>query len=108
MTSRFTRLLAAGAAACAATASAQLPSVVRLAYDSAFEGYRSYREPEPRAWRDANDEARMLGGHVGQLKPSPPASAPREPTGSIPPQPHPDGSAPAKVAPHAGHAGHGK
>lgn len=37
-------------------------------YRSAFEGYRSLEEPRPIAWREANDEAARIGGHVGVLR----------------------------------------
>ncbi|HYC48674.1 MAG TPA: hypothetical protein VED01_24625 [Burkholderiales bacterium] len=34
-------------------------------YDSAFEGYRSYREESAGDWRAVNDEVGRVGGHVG-------------------------------------------
>ena len=48
------------------TASRPSPS---LQYRSAFEGYRPYREPEARSWRESNEEAGSLRGHAGHLKP---------------------------------------
>lgn len=37
-------------------------------YRSAFEGYRSLEEAKPIPWRDANDEAARIGGHIGILR----------------------------------------
>lgn len=37
-------------------------------YRSAFEGYRSLEEPKPLSWREANDEAARIGGHLGILR----------------------------------------
>lgn len=34
-------------------------------YDSAFAGYRGYRDESLAQWRDANDEAARAGGHSG-------------------------------------------
>lgn len=34
-------------------------------YDSAFAGYRGYREEPLAPWRDANDATARAGGHVG-------------------------------------------
>ena len=56
-------------AASGAAATSQPGVPVRLDYRSAFEGYRAYQEAETRSWREANDEAGLLAGHVGQLKP---------------------------------------
>lgn len=40
-------------------------------YRSPLNEYRSYRVDEPlRSWKDANDEAGRLGGHMGHLTPS--------------------------------------
>ena len=40
-------------------------------YRSPLNEYRPYRVDEPlRSWKDANDEARRLGGHMGHLAPS--------------------------------------
>jgi hypothetical protein len=41
---------------------AQVPA---FKYDSAFTGYRSFREEPLVPWRDANDETARAGGHVG-------------------------------------------
>ena len=43
-------------------------SVPVLPYRSAFEGYRSLEEPKPVPWRDANDAAARIGGHIGILR----------------------------------------
>lgn len=46
------------------------PQVLPL-YRSPLNDYRPYRVDEPlRSWRDANDEAGRLGGHMGHLTPS--------------------------------------
>ena len=37
-------------------------------YRSAFEGFRSLEEPKPVPWREANDEAARIGGHLGILR----------------------------------------
>ena len=79
-------------------------------YESAFAGYVPYREQKLAPWREANDEAARIGGHVGLFrgghagpsKPGPgqPAASPtREPAGQPPLR-----SAPQ--APHGGHKGH--
>src|SRR5688572_3436723 len=102
MTALIRTAFAAVAAACAAAALAQEPTG-RLEYRSAFAGYRSFEEPEARNWRDANEEARMLGGHVGQMKSASPTSSQGQdksrPTLQAPP---------AKPRPAEGHRGHGK
>ena len=84
-----------------------------LQYRSAFEGYRAYQEPTARSWREVNEEAASLGGHVGHLKPADTSTAPRltkpEATGAA-------GGAPPAAAPasaatkpaSAAHEGHGK
>ncbi len=41
------------------------------AYRSPLNEYRPYRVDEPlRSWKDANDEAGRLGGHMGHLTPT--------------------------------------
>ncbi|MDX1376921.1 MAG: hypothetical protein R3357_15245 [Burkholderiales bacterium] len=37
-------------------------------YRSAFDSYRPYEDTKLRSWREANDEARALGGHMGQVR----------------------------------------
>ena len=39
--------------------------VPAIKHDSAFDGYRGFREEPLAPWRDANDEAARAGGHVG-------------------------------------------
>jgi len=34
-------------------------------YESAFAGYRPYREEKVAPWRDVNDDVARVGGHVG-------------------------------------------
>jgi len=48
-------------------AEAQAP-VPASSYRSVFEDYRNLEEPKPIAWRDANDEAARVGGHIGILR----------------------------------------
>jgi len=36
--------------------------------ESAFAGYRGYRDDPPAPWREVNDEVRELGGHAGHLR----------------------------------------
>ena len=56
---------------------------------SAFESYRRYSEPDVAGWREMNEEARRIGGHVGIV---------REQRDPVKPG--------AKPAPEAGHGGH--
>ena len=54
----------------AATGEQPTPQALPV-YRSPLSEYRPYRVDEPlRAWRDANDEAGRLGGHMGHLTPS--------------------------------------
>ena len=133
-------LAAAVATACASTQAPSAPSSVgpafssELEYQSAFENYRAFEEPELISWQRANDEAGALGGHVGQMKPAgtftpAPVSRPEDAAGSKK-TPAAAASAPASAAPirsptaappqkplgtpvtaapaGAGHSGHGK
>ncbi|MGA0025719.1 MAG: hypothetical protein ACO3F9_13905 [Burkholderiales bacterium] len=34
-------------------------------YQSAFTGYQPFREEKTASWRDVNDEAARVGGHLG-------------------------------------------
>lgn len=43
-------------------ASAKVPPA---AYRSAFEGYRTFADPEAGDWRKANEEVGAAGGHAG-------------------------------------------
>jgi hypothetical protein len=52
--------------------------------ESAFAGYRSFRDEPLADWRAVNDEVRGLGGHAGHIR---------------------DGAAPADRAPPAGDRG---
>lgn len=38
------------------------------ATESAFAGYRSFRDEPPADWRAVNDEVRGLGGHAGHVR----------------------------------------
>lgn len=42
--------------------------VPALQYQSAFEGYRGFRETPLAPWRDVNDEVARVGGHLGVLR----------------------------------------
>ena len=44
-------------------------------YESAFAGYRGYRDEPLAPWRDINDEVMRAGGHIGILKSGQAASA---------------------------------
>lgn len=50
------------AADAAANANTRVPEA---RYDSAFTGYRPYREQAPAQWRAVNDEVHKAGGHIG-------------------------------------------
>lgn len=39
--------------------------VPAIKHESAFSGYRSYREEPLAPWRDVNDEVARAGGHIG-------------------------------------------
>jgi hypothetical protein len=58
----FRAFLLAAALLAGAGAAAQQPQ-----YDSAFAGYRSYREEPVADWRAVNEEVARVGGHVGVL-----------------------------------------
>lgn len=60
-------------------------------YDSAFQRYRPFVDPELSRWREVNDEMGRLNGHAGHLP------------GSVPPR----SSSPGAAARPPGHAGHG-
>ena len=54
-----------------AAASEQAQPQVLPLYRSPLREYHAYRVDEPLgSWKDANDEAGRLGGHMGQLTPS--------------------------------------
>lgn len=40
-------------------------SVPATKYESAFTGYRGFREEPLAPWRDVNDEVARAGGHIG-------------------------------------------
>lgn len=92
-------LLPALAAASAASAQGTAPAdaaraAAPIPYRSAFAGYRAWQEPAPMNWREANETAGALGGHVGHVRgrsPSagsaPPAAPPRQDAASVPAKP---------------------
>jgi len=51
-------------------------SVPAIRYDSAFDGYRGYRQTPIAPWRDVNDEVARVGGHLGILRAGRDAGAP--------------------------------
>ena len=59
--------LGQGAAALAAESSPTDPaaSAPPVAYRSAFEGYRPFKEEPIADWRKVNEEVRAAGGHIG-------------------------------------------
>jgi len=42
--------------------------VPALQYESAFKGYRGFRDTPLAPWRDVNDEVARVGGHAGILR----------------------------------------
>jgi hypothetical protein len=47
-----------------------------VAYESAFEGYRSYREQPLADWRGANEDVAAAGGHIGIMRGAAKAATP--------------------------------
>jgi hypothetical protein len=97
-----TFLLCAGGSAAAQSDVRRDPSdaqarVPAVQYRSAFTEYQPYREPEIEKWREMNDQARDLGGHMGQ--------AARPGSGDTKPATRPE-TAPAQEPPAGGHGGH--
>lgn len=82
-------------AACAPLAAAQQPAspsgpadpaapAPAFQYESAFSGYRGFREEPLAPWRDANDEVSRVGGHIGIMRGTPGARGSAKP-GATPP-----------------------
>ena len=63
--------------------------VPALRYESAFKDYRPYVDPQIARWRDLNEEAGRLGGHMGHVA-----------------KPGEKGKAASKTAPPQEHGGH--
>jgi hypothetical protein len=42
-----------------------MATVPAVQYESAFAGYTPYRDEKLASWRDVNDEAARVGGHIG-------------------------------------------
>jgi len=60
-------------AAAAAHAQSSMPPAsgnpaTKLRYQSAFSDYRPYTDAEVVSWKQANGDAALLGGHMGQMK----------------------------------------
>ena len=51
-------------------------------YESAFSGYRGYREEPLATWREVNDEVARAGGHIGIMRGA--GSKAQDPGGSAP------------------------
>lgn len=70
-------------------------AVPAVKYESAFAGYTPYRDEKLAPWRDVNDEAARVGGHIGILggaahgghAPATPATKP-QPSGTMPGMDH--------------------
>ena len=58
-------------------------------YESAFKDYRPYGDPQVARWRELNEEASRLGGHMGHVA-----------------KPGEKGKPGSKSAPQQGHGGH--
>jgi hypothetical protein len=94
-----------------APALAQAPAAP-AAYDSAFAGYRTYREPQAASWKDTNEQllkrpSRMGAmGHMAEPGPARPAEAPQaaHPHAGHPHAGHDKGAMPAHPAPAPTHA----
>ena len=50
--------------------------------ESAFAGYRGFRDEPPADWRAVNDEVRGLGGHAGHIRDAPGPAERGSPAGS--------------------------
>jgi thioesterase domain-containing protein len=69
-----------------------------IAYDSAFKGYQPFRDEPLAPWREVNDTAHRVGGHVGVLRAEQQAAV--QPAVSAPP--------PANAMPQGMHGGNSK
>ena len=77
-------------------------AVPAVKYESAFTGYRPFRDEKLAPWREVNDEAARIGGHIGIVggaaghaghgatKPAvqTPAATPKPPVQAAPPMMH--------------------
>jgi hypothetical protein len=70
-------------------------------YDSAFTGYRSFRDEPLAPWREVNDTAHQVGGHVGVLRAEQKDAA--QPAGATTPK-----APPAQAMPPGMHDGNSK
>ena len=69
-------LAAAEPASARADATNPEAPVPAIRYDSAFDGYRGYRDTPLAPWRDVNDEVARVGGHLGIVRGGRDAGAP--------------------------------
>lgn len=77
--------------------------VPQTRYESAFSGYQPYREQKLAPWREANEEAARIGGHIGILG----GASGHATHGGTKPAVAPATSAkPAQTAPAGTHGGH--
>jgi len=61
-------------------------SAMKLKYESAFSDYLPFTDFQVLSWKQANDDAAAIGGHMGQMKSSMPAMA-RKPAPETAPPP---------------------
>jgi hypothetical protein len=90
--------LAAASALAQTTGARPDPADPRLsapppATESAFAGYRSFRDEPLADWRAVNDEVRGLGGHGGHIRDAAPAASPTPPPAGERAAPKPPASA---------------
>ena len=72
-------------------------AVPPVRYESAFTGYTPFRDQEVTRWRELNDEAAHIGGHIGIMRGAGPGAG--KPASGKPPQaPQPQRSAPKAPA----------
>lgn len=92
--------------ACAGPALAQT-SAAAAVYDSAFAGYRTYREPQAASWKDTNEQLLKRPGKMGHMGhamgQAASADKPVDPTPPGDPHAGHDMGGTKKADPHAGH-----
>lgn len=58
--------------------------VPQVRYESAFTGYAPFRDQEVMRWRELNDEAERIGGHIGIMRGAGRAGQPALPQQGVP------------------------